>query len=348
MSRLASVIFLAASLSTVGALHAQSVQGAGASFPSKVYQRWTDSYEQVEHVKVAYKPTGSGDGIQQASERKVMFGGTDTPLSADELAKRKLVQLPTVVGGVVPVVKLSALGNQSLNLSGELLADLFAGKVIRWNDARIAALNPGLRLPDLPVRRVVRADKSGTTEGFTKYLALMSAGFQAEVGVGQLPKWPGTTLVGEGNDGMVKQLQATEGAIAYVSFDRVLKDKLVAVHLRNADGRFVAPSEAGFRAAVRASDLHRKGEDTASVLNQPGPETWPITLASFVLFDAEPAKASDVNPALHFFYWAFQRGDRQFEGTGFAPLPTMVKAKLAARFMAVHPKDGSAPSYLSP
>lgn len=322
------------------------VQGAGASFPSKVYQRWTDSYAQAGQVKVVYKPTGSGDGVQQITERKAMFGGTDSPLSAEELSKRKLVQLPTVIGGVVPVVKLPGVAANQLNLSGELLADLFAGKVIRWNDARIAALNPGLRLPDLPVRRVVRAEKSGSTEAFTKYLALMSVGFKAEVGAGQLPKWPGETLRGEGNDGMVRQLQATEGAIAYVSYDRVVKDRLVGVRLRNAEGRFVGASEAGFRAAVRESDLHRKGDDTASVLNQAGADSWPITLTSFVLFDAEPDKAVDVNGALHFFYWAFQRGDRLFEGTGFAPLPLSVKAKLAARFMAVHPRDGQPLKYL--
>lgn len=321
--------------------YAQTVQGAGASFPSKVYQRWAETYAGQSKVLIAYKATGSGDGIKQAKARSVAFGGTDSPLKPEDLEKNKLVQIPTAVGGVVPVVNLPGMASNRLVFDGPLLADLFAGKVARWNDARIAALNPGVALPALPVQRVVRADKSGTTDGFTRYLAVVSASFKDEIGAGQLPKWPGTPLTGDGNDGVVKALKASTGAIAYVSYDRVERDQLTAVRLRNAAGKAVAASEAGFRAAIKESDLHKKGDDLASTFNLPGDATWPITLTTFVLFDAEPAKAETVDPALRFFYWAFLNGDKLLAGTGFAPLPTPVQARLATRFAQVRPQQGT-------
>jgi phosphate transport system substrate-binding protein len=321
------------------------VQGAGASFPSKVYQRWAETYAASNKVTVEYKATGSGDGIKQASERTVVFGGTDSPLKPEELTKRKLMQLPTAVGGVVPVVNLRGVAGNQIVLTGELLADIFAGKVARWNDPRIAALNPGVALPATTLQRVVRADKSGTSEGYSKYLALMSPSFKAEVGAGQLPKWPGQPITGDGNDGVVQALAATDGGIAYVSFDRVVRDKLTAVRLRNAAGKDVAASEAGFSAAIRESDLHKNGDDLASVLNQAGAASWPITLTTFVLFDAAPRKAADVDAALRFFYWAFMSGDRLVKGTGFAPLPTPVQAKLTNRFALIKPQDRAALTY---
>ncbi len=340
----AAVLLVSATYSP--SLFAQAkVQGAGASFPSKVYQRWAETYASSSKVTVEYKATGSGDGIKQASERKVVFGGTDSPLKPEELVQRKLVQLPTAVGGVVPVVNLRGVASNQLVLNGELLADLFAGKVARWNDPRIAALNPGVALPATSVQRVVRADKSGTTDGFSKYLALMSASFKAEVGAGQLPKWPGEPITGEGNDGVVKALTSTDGGITYVSFDRVIRDKLTAVRMRNAAGKDVAASEAGFSAAIRESDVHKNGDDLASVLNQAGDNSWPITLTTFVLFDAAPAKGETVDAGLRFFYWAFLNGDRLIKGTGFAPLPTQVQAKLTNRFALIKPQDGVALTY---
>lgn len=331
------------SLGLTGHAFAQSsaVQGAGATFPSKVYQRWAETYAGSARISVNYKPTGSGDGIKQAIARSVAFGGTDAPLKAEELAKHKLVQIPTAVGGVVPVVNLRGIASNRLLLDGPLLADLFAGKVTRWNDARIQALNPGLALPAMAVQRVVRSDKSGTTDGFSRYLAAVSPSFQAEIGAGQLPKWPGATIAGDGNDGVVKALRATEGTISYVSFDRVQRDQLTAARLKNAAGKSVAASEAGFRAAIRESDLHKKGDDLASTLNLPGDDSWPITLTTFVLIDAAPAQAAAVDPALRFFYWAFLNGDKLLAGTGFAPLPTPVQARLATRFAQVRPQQGT-------
>ena len=336
---------LAASLLLSTAALAQPVQGQGATFPSKVYETWARAFEKAGGSAVAYKGTGSGDGIKQIGARKVDFGGTDAPLPPGELAKQKLVQIPMLVGGVVPVVNLP--GGAALQLDGELLAEIFMGRVKLWNDARIAALNPGVALPGLAIKRVVRAEKSGTSDGFSRYLAGASSTFKSEVGASQAPAWPGEPLKAEGNDGMVQTLRATPGAIAYVSYDRVLRDKLAAVKLRNAAGRFVAPSERGFSAAVLESDMHRQGDDLATLLDRPGAEAWPITLTSFVLVDAEPAAAAKAVGALKFLYWCFMHGDDLTRGTGFAPLPTSVQSRLAVRFTQVRPKDGQLPAYQS-
>lgn len=336
---------LASSLLLAASAFAQPVQGQGATFPSKVYETWAKAFEKAGGGLVAYKGTGSGDGIKQITARKVDFGGTDAPLPPAELARQHLVQIPMLVGGVVPVVNLPGLG-APLQLDGELLADIFQGRVKTWNDARIAALNQGPGLPALAIRRVVRGEKSGTSEGFSRYLAGASAAFKAEVGIGQMPAWPGEPLKAEGNDGMVQALRSTPGAIAYVSFDRVLRDRLAAVKLRNAAGKFVLPTEAGFRAAILESDMHRQGDDLATLLDRPGNETWPITLTSFVLVDAEPATSGKVAPTLKYLYWCFMHGDDLTRGSGFAPLPVSVQSRLAGRFTQVRPKDGIVPTYL--
>lgn len=322
------------------------VQGRGATFPSKVYDTWARAFEKAGGSAVTYKGTGSGDGVKQIVARQVDFGGTDAPLPAAELARLKLVQIPMLVGGVVPVVQLPGLA-APLQLDGALLADIFLGRVKLWSDARIAALNPGVALPVLAIKRVVRAEKSGTSDGFSRYLAGVSAAFKAEAGASQAPAWPGEPLKAEGNDGMVQTLRATPGAIAYVSYDRVLRDKLAAVKLRNAAGRFMLPSERAFSAAVLESDMHRQGDDLATLLDRPGAEAWPITLTSFVLVDAEPATGAQAQGALKFLYWCFMHGDDLTRGSGFAPLPISVQSRLAGRFTLVRPKDGQLPAYQS-
>lgn len=316
------------------------VQGAGATFPSKVYLKWAQAYEKSAGVRVDYKPTGSGDGIKQISARAVQIGGSDSPLPPAELAKRQLVQIPMLVGGMVPVVNLPGVAPNRLRLSGELLADIMGGQVQRWSDARIAALNPGLALPALPIRRVVRAEKSGSTEGFTRYLAMASKSFAASVGASQLPNWPGEVLKAEGNDGVAAAMAGNEGAIGYVSYDRLGKGRISAVLLRNADGQWVAASEQGFRSAIRHSALSDGEDDTVPLLDRPGFDTWPITLTSFALIDAAPPLADKAGPPMRFLYWCFMHGDELTRGTGFAPLPVQVQSRLAARFAAVKSVDG--------
>lgn len=339
--------WLAVMALAAGAAQAQEVRGVGASFPSKVYARWIAQYQRDTGLTLSYKPTGSGDGVKQISERKVAFAGSDSPLPTAELSKRRLVQIPMVIGGIVPVVNLPGVEDGELKLDGALLADLMLGTVERWNDPRIVALNPGLRLPPLPVKRVVRADKSGTTEGFARYLAQVSPTFKSQAGVSQLPAWSGRTTPAEGNDGMVQALKAAPGSIAYVSYDRVGHDKLAGVQLLNAAGRFVKASETGFRSAIKESELGRAGDDLASLMDRPGPDTWPITSATFVLVDAAPSSANAASPVLRFLYWCYLHGDDLTRGTGFAPLPATLQSRLSARFASVKAQDGQQLQYVS-
>jgi phosphate transport system substrate-binding protein len=325
------------------------LEGAGATFPSKVYERWAREYErQRPGVNVRYAPTGSSDGVAKARQRAVQWAGTDAPLSAAQRAEHRLVQIPLVVGGLVPVVNLPGVASNALVLDGPVLAALMLGEITQWNDARVAALNPGLKLPNLPVRRVVRSDGSGSSEVFTRYLGLAHAAFAAKVPASTKPTWPGEPLQAKGNDGLSERVLATPGALGYVSFDRVSRDRLTAVKLRTQDDVNVAASEAAFRSALLASDMYRQGDDEASLLAQPRRDAWPITATSFVLLDATPRDAAKAQAVARFVFWAFMHGDELTRGTGFAPLPERVQARLAGRLMQIRLPDGKMPDLSSP
>ncbi len=323
-----------------------AVEGVGASFPSKVYTRWANTFEQEAGIPVNYKPTGSGDGVKQIISRSVSFSGSDTPLPADELLKHKLVQVPMLVGGIVPVVNLPGVMDKRLQLSGELLAAIMSGRVRQWSDPLIRELNPSLKLPAIPINRIVRSDKSGTTHGFTRYLSAVSESFKNEVGISQLPKWTGTFQEAEGNDGVITAMNARAGSITYVSFDRTQQGGLSTVLMRNAAGNFVGASEEGFRSAIIESDMAKLSDDQASIMDQPGLFSWPITMTSFVLFPATPENSAEASRTLKFLYWCFLHGDKRMRGTGFAPLPASLQSKMAARFRMVKPKDNIPPQYL--
>jgi phosphate transport system substrate-binding protein len=325
------------------------IKASGATFPSRVYERWTQRFAELNPgVAVHYSPTGSGDGVRQIKARSVQFGGTDSPLNAQQLGENRLVQIPMLVGGLVPVVNLPGVASNQLVLNGELLADLMRGEIRRWDDARIAQLNPGLKLPAMPVARIVREEASGSTEVWVRYLALSSKAFAAQVPVSQKPAWPGSPWPAKGNDGVSALVRGTVGGITYVSFDRVLKDRLSAVRLISPAGNAVAASEAAFRAAILASDVYRKGDDTASLLAVPRPDAWPLTATSYVLLDAAPADMKQADWVARFVYWCFMHGDELTRGTGFAPLPDRVQARLAGRLMQVHGPGGQVPSLFAP
>ncbi|MGQ0597435.1 phosphate ABC transporter substrate-binding protein PstS [Aquabacterium sp.] len=339
---------------SLGAISVQAwaqvqIKGAGASFPSHVYERWTHRFAELNPgVSVRYSPSGSGDGIKQIKARAVHIGGTDSPLTPQQLSENKLVQIPMVVGGLVPVVNLPGVGANQLVLTGEVLADLMRGDIPRWDDPRVAALNPGLRLPGLPVGRIVREDASGSTEVWTRYLGQSSAKFASAVPVSQKPAWPGSTMAAKGNDGVAALLKDTPGGISYVSFDRVRKDRLVGVKLRNPAGNVVVASEEAFRAAILASDVYRKGEDMASLLSLARPDAWPLTATSYVLLDAEPKDMASADWVARFVYWCFMHGDELTRGTGFAPLPERVQAKLSGRLLQIHGPGGQVPKFIAP
>ena len=338
---------LGALLGLQAAAHAGEIKGAGATFPSAIYKSWAAGYEKERGGKVSYQPTGSGDGIKRIVAREVHFGASDSPLSQADLLKHKLVQFPMAVGGVVPVVNLRGIGENRLRLSGEVLAEVMRGSIATWNDKRIAALNPDLALPAAPIVRIVRADKSGTTDAFTRYLCVVSADWKSSIGSGQAVKWPGSTVAAEGNDGVVAALKEHAGAITYVSYDRVLKERLSGVKIRNRAGNFVSASEEGFKVAVQESDLNRKGDETASLLDQAGPFAWPITITTYILVDAQPKTAAEARESMQFLYWAFLKGDSLLRSSGLTPLPTAIQARLMPRFEKVRPQDGQPINFYS-
>lgn len=325
------------------------IKGAGASFPSHVYERWTKRFAEMNPgVTVRYVPTGSGDGVKQIKARAVQLGGTDNPLTPQQLAEHKLVQIPMLVGGLVPVINVQGIGANQLVLSGELLADIMQGQIQQWDDPRITALNPGLRLPAQAITRIVREDASGSTEVWTRYLGMSSARFAAAVPASQKPNWPGSTLTAKGNDGVSALLKDTAGGLSYVSYDRVQKDRLSAVKLRTTGGFVVAASEEAFRAAILASDLYKKGDDGAGLLSQPRADAWPLTATSYVLLDASPKDMNTTDWAARFVYWCFMHGDELTRGTGFAPLPERVQARLSGRLLQIKGPAGQVPRFATP
>ncbi|MGN6525170.1 MAG: phosphate ABC transporter substrate-binding protein PstS [Burkholderiaceae bacterium] len=327
---------------------AAEVHGAGATFPSAVYKAWASGYEQARGAKVSYQPTGSGDGIKRIEAREVDFGASDSALSQADLESHGLLQIPSAIGGIVPVVNLRGVANERLRLTGELLADIMRGAVDKWNDRRIAALNPDVDLPPMPIVRVVRAEKSGTNDAFTRYLSLSSPEWKQQVGAGQLVKWPGTVTAVDGNDGVARTVAATAGAIGYVSYDRVAQYRLAGVRMRNRAGSFVSPSPEGFRAAVKESDLNRKDDETATLLDQPGPQTWPLTITTYLLLDVHPKTAEGARGALQFVWWSLLNGDGVVRSTGLTPMPETIQARLVQRFARIKPQDGQPLNFYDP
>jgi phosphate transport system substrate-binding protein len=332
----------------MGGVSQAQIRGAGATFPSNVYQAWGKGYEAATGKNVVYSPTGSGDGHKKIIAREVDFGGSDVAMSEADLTKHRLLQLPTLIGGMVPVVNIKGVAPNALKLNGEVLADIFLGKVLHWNDKAITALNPGLTLPKTSIVRVVRSDKSGSSEGFSRYLSLRSASFNDAVGASSLPNWPaqGSALEkGDGNDGVVKLLKQTPGAISYVSFDRVVQQRLSSVSMRNgADTGYINASESSFRAAVLASGMYKTGNEATNLMNLPSADAWPVTMTTFVLVDAEPKTAASAQDVVQFLYWTQLSGDRLLKDSGFAPFPSAIQARFAARLSSIRPKDGGSVS----
>lgn len=264
------------------------------------------------------------------------FGATDTPLSPQALAEAKLVQFPTLAGAIVPVVHVPGMTSGALRLDGAALADVFAGRITHWSDARIAALNPTLRLPALPVVRVVRAEASGSTHTFTRYLGEVSSEWRAKAG--STVEWAGAVTAAHGTSSVVKAVQAQPGAVGYVSFDRVAKDGLAAVVLKNAAGQFVQASELSIQEAVRAANL--QNDLSAPLINTGGAQAWPVTELTYILVPANPAKAADLAATLRFFAWALQKGDAIVRQTGFVALPSRVQAAAFKALMGIQDAQG--------
>ena len=315
-----------------------AIRGAGATFPADVYAAWGVGYNQEKKIALQYQSVGSGEGLKRIASRQVDFGASDEPMSSADLQKNNLVQFPTVVGGLVPAYNVRGIKPGELRLTGPVLAKIFAGQVKAWNDPEIAAINRGLALPRTAIRLVVREDASGSTRGFTRYLARHDASWASRAG--QKVAWPSEVVAVRGTKGVVDAVKSTDGAIGYVSYQEVQRQNLSAPQLQNRDGRFVLPSERSIQAAVNASDMAKSGDETASLIDQPGTESWPLTETTFVLVPRQVADAAQAKRVLNFFYWVFAQGDQMAQDTGFVPLPTRIQARLLSRFKEVTGPDG--------
>ncbi|MCK6427956.1 MAG: phosphate ABC transporter substrate-binding protein PstS [Burkholderiaceae bacterium] len=308
-----------------GAAAAQDVTGAGATFPAPLYAKWADAYHKATGTRVNYQSVGSGAGLRQIRGKTVDFGASDMPLTDEELAKDGLMQFPTVIGGVVPVVNLKGIDTRQLRLTGAVLGNIYLGKITRWNDPAIASLNPGLKLPDTAIAVVRRADGSGTTFIFTNYLSKVNAEWKSKVGEGTAVNWP-TGAGGKGNEGVAAFVQRLPNSIGYVEYAYAKQNKMTYALLQNAAGNFVAPDDATFKAAAAGAEWQKSFYQILT--NQPGKDAWPITGATFIMMQLKQDKPQQAAASLRFFDWAFKNGDKMSEELDYVPLPDSVKAMI--------------------
>jgi phosphate transport system substrate-binding protein len=327
-------LVLAAPLSCV---LAEDVTGAGASFPAPVYAKWADAYNKATGVRINYQSVGSGAGLRQIRGKTVDFGASDMPLKDEELAKDGLLQFPTVIGGVVPVINVKGIDAGKLKLSGQVLGDIYLGKITSWNDPAIAALNAGLALPDAKIAVVRRADGSGTSFLFTNYLSKANGEWKEKVGEGTAVNWP-TGAGGKGNEGVSAFVQRLPNSIGYVEYAYAKQNKMTHVLMKNQAGSFVAPSDATFKAAAAGADWSKSFYQVLT--DEPGKDSWPITGATFIMMHVKQDKPAQAAAALKFFDWAYANGDKIADELDYVPMPDSVKKAIHAEWHRIADASG--------
>ncbi len=313
-----------------------SATGAGASFPAPLYAKWTSDYAAATGTKINYQSVGSSAGMKQIEAKTVDFGASDEPLKDEELKAKGLVQFPTVIGGVVPVVNIAGINPGDLTLDGPTLAGIYLGTITKWNDPAIAALNPGAPLPDAAIAPVRRADGSGTTFNFTNYLSQVSPAWKEKVGEGKAVNWPVGTG-GKGNEGVAQFVARLPNSIGYVEYAYVKQNKMTFVKLKNAAGNTVAPDEASFKAAAAAADWQTSFYQILT--NQPAPDAWPITAATYIMLHARQDKPETAAAVLKFFDWVYANGDKTASDLDYVAMPADVKTVIQKSWANV--QDGS-------
>jgi phosphate transport system substrate-binding protein len=323
-------ISLAASFMAAGATYATDLTGAGASFPYPIYAKWAEAYKAKTSIGLNYQSVGSGGGITQIKAKAVDFGASDMPLKPEELQSYDLMQFPVVVGGVAPVVNINGVEAGELKLSGETLADIYLGKIKKWNDPRLAALNKDLKLPNEPIAVVHRSDGSGTTFIFTSYLSKVSPDWKSKVGEGAVVQWP-IGAGGKGNEGVAASVELIKNSIGYVQYAYVLQNKAALQNkmkytlLKNHDGNLVTPGEVSFKAAAAYARWEKAPGFYEVLTDEPGNESWPITGATFILMHKSQDKPETAREVLKFFDWAFTSGGRMAAELDYVPLPETVE-----------------------
>jgi phosphate transport system substrate-binding protein len=318
---------------------AADITGAGATFPYPIYAKWAEMYKKASGNGLNYQSVGSGAGIKQIKAKTVDFGASDMPLPAAELDEAGLVQFPAIMGGVVTVVNLEGITPGQLKLTGPVVADIYLGKITKWNDAAISALNPGVKLPAEDITVVHRADSSGTSFIFTDYLAKTNADFKTKIGAGTAVKWV-VGVGGKGNDGVAANVQRIKGSIGYVEWAYSKKNKMSHTQLKNKEGVFLQPDDDAFKAAAANADWAKAPGFAVVLTDQPGKAAWPLTSASYILLHKSQADAAKGKEVLKFFDYAFKNGDAAATDLDYVPLPDAV-TKLVEAAWKTNLKDAS-------
>lgn len=318
---------LLASMCLTGMAHATDVTGAGSSFVFPVISKWATEYSKSTDTKINYQSIGSGGGIAQIKAATVDFGASDAPLKAEDLQAGGLGQFPSVIGGIVPVINVEGIETGKLELSGKVLADIFQGKITKWNDPAIVALNKDLKLPDSNITVVHRSDGSGTSFNFTNYLAKVSPDWKSAVGEGSAVQWP-VGVGGKGNEGVAAYVKQIKGSIGYVEFAYAKTNNIAYAKLENAAGKSVEPSAKAFAAAAATADWASAKDFNLIMTNAPGADAWPITATTWIIMYKQPKNAEKSAAAFDFFKWSLEKGQAQAESLEYVPLPKELVSKI--------------------
>jgi len=320
-------------LATIGiTASAADITGAGATFPFPVYAKWAELYKKETGVGLNYQSIGSSGGIRQINNKTVTFGATDAPVKGEDLEKNAQVQFPAIIGGTVPIINLDGFKPGELRVTGPVMAEMFLGTISKWNDSKLAALNPGKKLPDQLITVVHRADGSGTTFNWTDYLTTVSKDWTDKVGRGAAVKWPAATSVGgKGNEGVAANVARIKGSIGYVEYAYVKKNNLVFMQLQNKSGKWVSPDDLTFAAAAAGADWFSVPGMGLSIVDQKGDNTWPVTTASFIIMYKNPDNKEAGQDVLKFFDWAFKNGKQAALELDYVPLPDVLTKQIRER-----------------
>ena len=326
----ASVAALAFGTSALAA----DITGAGATFPFPVYAKWAEAYKAATGTGLNYQSIGSSGGLKQIRAKTVAFGASDAPVKGEDLDKDGMVQFPAIIGGTVPVFNLEGVKPGDLKITGPVLADMFLGNITKWNDAKIAALNPGVALPDAAVTVVHRADGSGTTFNFTDYLTAISPEWASKVGGCRCEVACCLFRGWQGNEGVAANVNRVKGAVGYVEYAYVKKNNMPFMQLQNANGKYVKPDDLTFAAAAAGADWFSVPGMGVSMVNAKGDTAWPISTASFILMYKEPANKAESAEVLKFFDWSFKNGKKLASDLDYVPLPDSLTDQIRAKVWA--------------
>jgi len=328
MKRLFTILFAAFAVSASAA----DITGAGATFPYPIYAKWAEEYKKSTGVGLNYQSIGSSGGIRQINNKTVTFGASDAPVKGEDLEKNGQVQFPAVIGGTVPIINLDGFKPGELRITGPVMAEVFMGDILKWNDPKLVALNPGKKLPDQNITVVHRADGSGTTFNWTDYLTVVSPEWAKRVGRGAAVKWPAASSVGgKGNEGVAANVQRVKGSIGYVEYAYVKKNNLVFMQLQNKNGKWVSPDDTTFAAGAAGADWFSVPGMGLSIVDQRGDNTWPVTTASFIIMYRDPADKKASQEVLKFFDWSFKNGKQLALELDYVPLPDALTKQIRER-----------------